>query len=168
MASLRSSAKTAKLASALHLLRAGPNARALPPIVQSLTVRQEGVKGNGAARHWAKLVLPAIRFSNPAVQLSVEDVKKAEAEGEEPWTQTPGVTVAFNDPSLQPAFFPLTQQEAEKLVTKFWATFGEEATLRAFAEGKTVEPVQVEAQAEQQEPAAASAEAVEADTKAAA
>ncbi|GAA5906996.1 hypothetical protein JCM6882_000024 [Rhodosporidiobolus microsporus] len=159
MATLRSSAKTSRLASALHQLRAGPSARPLPPIVSSLSVRSEGVKGNAGARKWAKAVLPGVAFSNPAVKIQLEKVEKAE--GDESWSQTPGVTVSFNDPSLSPVFFPLSQQRSDKLISKFWATFGEERTLRAFAEGKEVEQPELAVAEQQQEPEAAAAPAGE-------
>ncbi|GAA5979041.1 hypothetical protein JCM11641_004952 [Rhodosporidiobolus odoratus] len=177
MTALRSSSKTARLASALHQLRAGPSSRPLPAIVDKLEVRYEGVKGNAAARHWAKQVLPGLRFANPTVEVASVPapkvvVKESEsgdaAEGGEAWNLPAGVTVTFNDPSLpQTTFFPLrSPQKSDKLVSKFWATFGQEATLRAFAaEGK--EPVEdsvavADAAAEQQEPAAAGVEEVSA------
>ncbi|GAA5824555.1 hypothetical protein JCM11251_000473 [Rhodosporidiobolus azoricus] len=167
MATLRSSAKTSRLATALHQLRAGASARTLPPIVQSLSVRSEGVKGNAAARKWAKTVLPALSFANPGVKVELEKNPvgdKAKEQGDEPWTQPPGVTVTFNDSSLPHTFFPLSStQRSDKLVSRFWSVFGEERTLRAFAEGQEVEqpaPAVEEpaaAEGQQQEPEAATA-----------
>ncbi|GAA6023397.1 hypothetical protein JCM10207_002533 [Rhodosporidiobolus poonsookiae] len=140
MASLRSSRKTAQLANALHSLRAGPSARPLPALVAGLSLRSEGVKGNAGARHWAKIVLPALHHANPQLSISLEKVQTAEAAGAEPWSQSPGLTVTFNDPSLAPAFFPLPAQKSDNLAKRFWATFGSEAAVRAFAEGKVIEP----------------------------
>ncbi|GAA5852919.1 hypothetical protein JCM8547_004735 [Rhodosporidiobolus lusitaniae] len=158
MAALRSSAKTAKLANALTHLRTGPSARQLPSLVSGLSVVCEGVKGNAGARKFAQTVLPSLSYANPTVPIKVEKPTKAD----EPWTQEPGVAVTFNDHSLSPAFFPLNQQKHDKLVTKFWSVFGEERTLRAFAEGKEVEsssaPAATEGAAEQQQEPAAAAE----------
>ncbi|GAA6034557.1 hypothetical protein JCM8097_005392 [Rhodosporidiobolus ruineniae] len=163
MASLRSSAKTSRLASALNQFRTGPNARQLPALVSSLSVRSEGIKGNAGARHWAKTVLPALHFANPSVKVTVEQpTKKPSSESSssssssDAWSQPPGITVTFTDPALQPAFFPLPAQRSDKLVQRFWATFGQEKTLRQFAEGQEVE-VPVEQVAEEAAPAAETA-----------
>ncbi|GAA5952388.1 hypothetical protein JCM21900_003800 [Sporobolomyces salmonicolor] len=135
----RGTRKTARLASALHNLRAGPSARRLPPLVSSLSVRYDGLKGSAGARHWAKATLPGLTFANPDVKVVVEKGKAPAAEGDEPWTATPGVTISFHDPSLPPAFFPLPQQRSDKLVAKWWGTVGDEAKLRALAAGEAVE-----------------------------
>lgn len=49
--------------------------------------------------------------------------------------------LSADDPALPTSFFPLPATRSDKLVSKFWATFGEEATLRAFVEGTEVAEV---------------------------
>ncbi|POY71027.1 hypothetical protein BMF94_5953 [Rhodotorula taiwanensis] len=162
MSGLRQARKTTQLASQLQQIVAGPSSRQLPSIVEGLTIRSEGVKGNAGARHFVKSTIPAVRFANPSLRISFEQVpvvtkKKrrtppspAEVEGsaqateptaevatsEAAWTQPPGLTVTFTDPSLPPAFFPLPPQKSDRLVSTFWSTFGQEETVRAWATGK--------------------------------
>ncbi|GAA5867010.1 hypothetical protein JCM1840_005939 [Sporobolomyces johnsonii] len=131
--------KTARLAATLNNLQAGPSARRLSPLVSSLSVRYEGLKGNAGARHWAKETLPGLRFANPDVKVVIEKGKAPAAEGDEPWTAPPGVTISFHDSSLPPAFFPLPHQRSDKLVAKWWGTVGDEAKLRALATGQPVD-----------------------------
>jgi hypothetical protein len=74
-----------------------------------------------------------------------------------------------DDSSLPTSFFPLPPVKSDKLVSKFWATFGEESSLRAFAEGKEVAEVLAtpveKVEGQQQEPeAAGTAEAMEGAT----
>merc|ERR1712080_246193 len=135
----------------------GKHARRLPAVVEGLTIRSEGVKGNAGARHFVKSAIPAVRFANPSLRISFEQVptvkrrKHAGAGGQKAaeaapvaeeddaaavWKQPPGLTVTFTDPSLPPAFFPLPPQRSERLVSAFWQTFGSEDSLRAWASGK--------------------------------
>ncbi|KAJ8293382.1 Protein CASP [Rhodotorula toruloides] len=169
---------------ALENLRTGPSARPLPKIVDMLSVRANHVKHNAGARHWVKQALPSLRYANPDVRFAMEDIpkvtQKEEAEmapdAPRPWKQEPGLTVTFHENTgLKPVFYPLPSQRADKLIARFWTTFGSEEALRAFAQGKAsvsdtqkiqgarVQPEDVKA--EQQEPAAdvaAGAEAKEA------
>lgn len=50
MSGLRQARKTTQLASQLQQIVAGPSSRQLPSIVEGLTIRSEGVKGNAGAR----------------------------------------------------------------------------------------------------------------------
>ncbi|TKA58574.1 hypothetical protein B0A53_00315 [Rhodotorula sp. CCFEE 5036] len=169
MAGLRQARKTTQLATQLQQITAGPSARRLPAVVEGLTIRSEGVKGNAGARHFVKSAIPAVRFANPSLRISFEQVptvkrrkhagagaaqKAAEAapvseedEAAAVWKQPPGLTVTFTDPSLPPAFFPLPPQRSERLVSAFWQTFGSEDSLRAWASGKGTTPATTAADA---------------------
>lgn len=50
MSGLRQARKTTQLATHLQQITAGPSARRLPAVVEGLTIRSEGVKGNAGAR----------------------------------------------------------------------------------------------------------------------
>ncbi|GAA5886432.1 hypothetical protein JCM3774_004037 [Rhodotorula dairenensis] len=164
MSGLRQARKTTQLATRLQQILAGPSARPLPRLVEGLTIRSEGVKGNAGARHFVKEAIPAVRFANPSVRISFEQVPTApkrrkyragesgqkagegaaapspesadEAATAELWKQPPGMTVTFTDSSLPPTFFPLPPQRSDRLVSAFWQTFGAEDSLRAWASGK--------------------------------
>ncbi|GAA5851609.1 hypothetical protein JCM5353_006121 [Sporobolomyces roseus] len=147
-AGLRSSRKTAQLATQLRNLQQGANTRPLPSLIKHLSLRYEGLKGNAGARHFAKEVLPGIRFANPQVEIAVEPSKSSKGKGKEDatptpssWQETPGITISFTDSSLQPAFFPLPQQRSDKLVGQFWATVSDEEKLRSMSAGQ---PIKVE------------------------
>lgn len=75
---------------------------------------------------------------------------------------------------LKPVFYPLPSQRTDKLVARFWTTFGSEEALRAYAAGKPAVsdnenppfPFRLtqtgEVKTEQQEPAAEDAAGAEA------
>ncbi|BGP25417.1 membrane protein [Rhodotorula toruloides] len=137
--------KMSAVKQALDNLRSGPSARPLPKIVDMLSIRANHVKYNAGARHWVKQALPSLRYANPDVRFRMEDVPKVTQKEESemppdaprPWKQEPGLTVSFHENTgLKPVFYPLPAQRTDKLVARFWMTFGSEEALRAYAEGK--------------------------------
>ncbi|GAA5988239.1 hypothetical protein JCM10908_002126 [Rhodotorula pacifica] len=162
MSGLRQARKTTQLATQLQQILAGPSARPLPAVVEGLTIRSEGIKGNAGARHFVKTAIPGLRFANPSLRISFEQVPiqrrrkhaptseaqeaataSEAASGAEAndaaalWKQPPGLTVTFTDANLPPAFFPLPPQKSDRLVSAFWQTFGNEDSVRAWASGKS-------------------------------